>query len=148
MVQTRWRLRLLAAATAGLLAAGGAAAPATAAVPGTAGCRANYTVLQQFNGGFFAQLTITNVGDQINGWTVTWTFPSGQRLTHLVGSRATQSGAEVTGTNLNWNAEIPTDGTLLLHILGTWSGVNTAPTSFTLNGVTCTSNGRERASAP
>jgi endoglucanase len=148
MVQTRWRLRLLAAATAGLLAAGGATVPATAALAATVGCRANYTVLQQFNGGFFAQLTITNLGDQINGWTVTWTFPSGQRLTHLIGSRASQSGAEVTGTNLNWNAAIPTNGTLLLNVLGTWSGVNTAPTSFTLNGVACTGNVSETASAP
>jgi endoglucanase len=144
MVKTRWWLRLLVAASAGLLAAAGVVPAAAQAA--TVGCRASYTVLQQFNGGFLAQLKVANLGDRINGWTLVWTFPSGQRLTHLIGARATQSGAEVTGTNLNWNAEIPTNGTLILNVLGTWSGVNAAPALFTLNGVACTGSVSETAS--
>jgi len=144
MVRTRWWLRLLVAASAGLLAAAGVV-PAATAQAATVGCRASYEVLQQFNGGFFAQLKVANLGDRINGWTLVWTFPSGQRLTHLIGARATQSGAEVTGTNLSWNAEIPTNGTLLLNVLGNWSGVNASPTSFTLNGVVCTGSVIETA---
>jgi hypothetical protein len=32
-------------------------------------------------GGFQANVTITNLGDRIDGWTLAWTFPTGQKTT-------------------------------------------------------------------
>ena len=46
-----------------------------------AGCRVDYTVTNQWSGGFGASVTIVNLGDPLNGWTLTFTFPNaGQRV--------------------------------------------------------------------
>ncbi|WP_203791652.1 cellulose binding domain-containing protein, partial [Paractinoplanes rishiriensis] len=42
------------------------ALPAAAA----AGCSVNYTVASQWQGGFGASVTITNLGDPLSGWTL------------------------------------------------------------------------------
>jgi hypothetical protein len=43
----------------------------------------------------------------------------------------------VTATNLSWNQTIPANGSIGIGFNGTYSGGNTAPTAFTLNGATC-----------
>jgi len=85
-------------------------------------------------------ITITNTGTTaINGWSLTFTFANGQTITQLWNGAFTQSGGNVTITNLSYNGSIPA-GTALGNAPGfnaAWSGTNTAPTSFKLNGVTC-----------
>ncbi|BCB90503.1 cellulase family glycosylhydrolase [Phytohabitans suffuscus] len=136
MRRTRWRLGLVAAATAGLVAATGIilATSAQAAV----GCRVTYSAGSQWPGGFTANVGITNLGDPVNGWSLVWTFPSGQRVTQAWNANVTSSGATVTATNVGYNGAIATNGTVSFGFNGSWSGTNTAPTSFALNGVTCT----------
>jgi endoglucanase len=46
-----------------------------------AGCRVAYSTASQWPGGFNGNVAITNLGDPINGWSLVWTFPSGQRVT-------------------------------------------------------------------
>ena len=53
------------------------AQPATAA----AGCRVDYTVTNQWGAGFGADVKITNLGDAVSGWTLTWSFGAGQTVT-------------------------------------------------------------------
>ena len=50
----------------------------------------------------------------------------------------TQSGANVSVTNLNWNASIPSAGTVNVGFNANWSGTNAKPTAFKLNGANCT----------
>ncbi|MEV5448204.1 cellulose binding domain-containing protein, partial [Streptomyces sp. NPDC052644] len=55
---------------AGTLAAAtlvGVVGVATAASAAT-GCRVTYTVSSQWNGGFGANVAVTNLGDPLNGW--------------------------------------------------------------------------------
>ena len=136
MRRTRWLLGLVAAATAGLVAAAGIilATSAQAAV----GCRVTYTAGSQWPGGFTANVGITNLGDAVNGWSLVWTFPSGQRVTQAWNANVTSSGAQVTATNVSYNGAIATNATVSFGFNGSWSGTNTAPASFALNGVTCT----------
>jgi endoglucanase len=136
MRRTRWRLGLVAAATAGLVAVAGIimATSAQAAV----GCRVTYAAGSQWPGGFTANVGITNLGDPINGWSLVWTFPSGQQVTQAWGATVTSSGAQVTATNVGYNGAIATNASVSFGFNGSWSGTNTAPTSFALNGVTCT----------
>jgi hypothetical protein len=104
-----------------------------------AGCRMNYVVNSQWTGGFNADITITNLGDLINGWTLRFAFPAvDQQLAHTWGARWTQSGQQVSAASLDWNATLDTNESLTVGFVGTWSGSNPAPTSFTLNGVPCT----------
>lgn len=144
MRRTRWRLGVVAAATAGLVAAAGVilATSAQAAV----GCRVTYATASEWPGGFTADVGITNLGDPVNGWSLVWSFPSGQRVTQAWNANVTSTGATVTATNAGYNASIATNGTVSFGFNGSWTGANTAPTSFALNGVTCT--GAVGTSAP
>ncbi|MDI5938421.1 cellulase family glycosylhydrolase [Micromonospora sp. DH15] len=97
-----------------------------------------YAVPSQWQGGFTADVSVTNLGDAVNGWTLGWTFPSGQRVTQAWNATVTSSGDQVTAKSMSYNAAIATNGSVSFGFNGSWSGGNTAPTSFTLNGVACT----------
>ncbi|WP_221891588.1 arabinofuranosidase catalytic domain-containing protein [Microbispora sp. KK1-11] len=138
MSSFRRRLRLSAAAVAALLAAGVGVAGTHAASAAAAGCKVTYTVTNQWPGGFGANVSVDNLGDPVNGWKLTWSFPAGQTITQLWNGTYTQSGSQVTVTNVSYNASIPSGGSTGFGFNGAFNGSNPAPTSFALNGVTCT----------
>ncbi|MFI7549306.1 non-reducing end alpha-L-arabinofuranosidase family hydrolase [Micromonospora sediminimaris] len=111
------------------------AMPASAAA---AGCSVNYAVSSQWPGGFGANVTITNLGDPLTSWTLTWSFGAGQTVTQSWNTTLTQNGAAVTARNVSYNGSIPTNGTASFGFNGSWNSSNPAPTTFALNGVTCT----------
>ncbi|SBT49350.1 non-reducing end alpha-L-arabinofuranosidase family hydrolase [Micromonospora auratinigra] len=127
----------LAVAGVGLLAAATlvVALPAGAA---TAGCSVSYAVSSQWQGGFGANVSVTNLGDPLTSWTLTWSFAAGQQVTESWNTALTQSGSAVTARNVSYNGAVATNGTVSFGFNGSWSGSNPAPTSFALNGVTCT----------
>ena len=132
------------ATNVGLVAAGVAllmSATVVVALPAgaaAAGCSVNYAVSSQWPGGFGANVSITNLGDAVNGWTLTWSFGAGQTVTQVWNTSLTQCGSAVTATNVSYNASVPTNGTVSFGFNGSWTGSNPAPTTFALNGVTCT----------
>jgi lysophospholipase L1-like esterase len=138
------RSTMAAAATvataAGLVLTGALAAHAAA------GCRVEYRVTSQWQGGFGATVGVTNVGDPVTGWRLTWTFPAGQTVTQLWNGTVTQSGAQVTVVNASWNGGVGTGGTVSVGFNGSWTGGNPAPTDFALNGVACTGSTTPTAS--
>ncbi|MER6008342.1 arabinofuranosidase catalytic domain-containing protein, partial [Nonomuraea angiospora] len=97
-----------------------------------------YTVTNQWPGGFGANVSVNNLGDPINGWKLTWAFPAGQTITQLWNGTYTQSGSQVTVSNVSYNAGIPSGGSTGFGFNGAYSGSNPVPSSFALNGVTCT----------
>ncbi|MEU4570190.1 cellulose binding domain-containing protein [Micromonospora sp. NPDC023956] len=122
-----------------------AAMPAGAAA---AGCSVNYALTSQWPGGFGADVTITNLGDPLSGWTLTWSYGAGQTVTQAWNATLTQSGAAVTARNVAHNGTIATNGTASFGFTGSWSGSNPAPTSFALNGVSCTGGTAPTTSPP
>jgi len=112
--------------------------PASAAVA----CDVTYTTNDwptgSGQGGFTANITITNLGDPLNGWTLTFTFPAGQRITQGWSAEWSQSGANVTARNMPWNGDLATGASTSIGFNGTWTGSNPKPQSFAVNGVTCT----------
>jgi cellulase/cellobiase CelA1 len=93
----------------------------------------------QWPGGFGTSVTITNTGTTtINGWTLTWTFANGQTITQIWNASDTQSGGNVSATNLSYDGTIAPNGTTNFGFNGAWSGTNSSPTAFSLNGVACT----------
>ncbi|MFI5908174.1 non-reducing end alpha-L-arabinofuranosidase family hydrolase [Dactylosporangium sp. NPDC051541] len=132
------RTRVLAAAcAAGLAVAWGAAVLTAGPAQAAAGCRVDYAVASSWPGGFTANVTVTNYGEAVNGWRLTWSFGSGQSVTQLWGGTVAQSGAQVTVTNASYNASIPTNGTAAFGFNGSWTGANPVPAEFALNGTTC-----------
>ncbi len=105
-----------------------------------AGCSVHYAIINQWPGGFGASLIITNTGSTpINGWSLQFSFPTGQTITQLWNGSYTQSGSAVTITNASYNGSIPAGGVLNSSpgFNGSWSGGNSPPTAFTLNGTAC-----------
>ncbi|MFC7247644.1 cellulase family glycosylhydrolase [Catellatospora aurea] len=132
----RWRAGLAAVASAAVVT--GLGMVATANAYAASGCRVAYAAPSQWPGGFTANVDVTNLGDPISGWSLVWTFPSGQQVTQAWNATVTSSGSQVTATNVGYNGTIATNGTVSFGFNGSWSGTNTNPTAFTLNGVACT----------
>lgn len=146
-ITPRRRTALLAAAAATTLVAG--AVTTVAASAAAAGCRVDYRVTNQWGGGFGADVTVTNLGDPVNGWTLTWSFTAGQQVTQVWNATVTQSGAQVTAHDAGYNAAIGTGGTANFGFNGSWNDTsNPAPASFALNGVTCTGDTTPTSAAP
>jgi non-reducing end alpha-L-arabinofuranosidase len=129
------RLWLATAAAAGLVCTGVVAATQAQAATG---CSVTYAVSSQWQGGFGANVTISNLGDPVNEWRLTWSFAAGQTITQLWNGSYTQSGAQVTVANVDYNATIPTGASTSFGFNGSWTSANPVPSSFALNGVTCT----------
>ncbi|MGI5149935.1 non-reducing end alpha-L-arabinofuranosidase family hydrolase [Plantactinospora sp. CA-294935] len=131
----RLRAGLLVPVIGMVAAAAAAVLPAHAAA---AGCSVNYSISSQWSGGFGANVTVTNLGDPINGWTLTWTYGGGQQVTQAWNASVTQSGAQVTARNAGYNGAIATNASVSFGFNGSWTGSNPVPSTFTLNGTTCT----------
>ncbi|MEJ2859439.1 MULTISPECIES: cellulase family glycosylhydrolase [unclassified Saccharothrix] len=101
------------------------------------GCRVDYSVANQWSGGFSANVSVTNLGDRVDGWRLVWTWPSGQQVTQAWNATVTSSGSQATAVNVGYNAVIATGASVSFGFNASWTGTNTAPSSFALNGVTC-----------
>ncbi|WP_433796651.1 glycosyl hydrolase [Actinoplanes sp. CA-252034] len=132
-MRTRTRITTLAGATLVVAAAGSVIATNAQAA---AGCRVAYTITSSWQGGFGADVAITNLGDPINGWNLTFTFPSGQTVSQMWNGSHTQTGAAVTVRNVAYNAAVATNATTGFGFNGTGSAAT--PTGFALNGTACT----------
>src|SRR5688500_16959568 len=130
------------AMAAAMVVAGGQSAYAAV------GCRVDYTVTNQWGGGFGANVTITNLGDALSSWSLEWTFTAGQRVDQLWGGEFSQSGSTVTVRNASYNGSLATGASTTPGFNGSWSGSNPAPTSFKLNGVTCTGSPTSTSVSP
>jgi endoglucanase len=103
------------------------------------GCKVDYTVAAQWQGGFQAGVKITNLGGPITGWTLEFAMPdAGQKLVQGWNATWSQSGSTVTSVGLDWNRTLATGATAEVGFTGSFTGTNPKPTAFTLNGVACT----------
>jgi O-glycosyl hydrolase len=102
-------------------------------------CTVSYSTQSQWAGGFVASVSITNNGTApVNGWTLGFTFPGDQKITSIWNGADSQSGENVSITNLSYNSAIAAGSSTSLGFQGTWSSSDAAPTAFTLNGASCT----------
>ncbi|HXC85406.1 MAG TPA: putative Ig domain-containing protein, partial [Trebonia sp.] len=102
-------------------------------------CKVVYTNNSQWPGGWTSQVVITNTGTStINGWSLAFTFPGDQKVTQNYNGGFSQSGEAVTLTNASYNGTIAAGGSVTDGFQGTWTNSNASPTSFTVNGSTCT----------
>jgi O-glycosyl hydrolase len=134
----RLKVKALVAAGTMFMASAAVAATLPAGAAAAAGCSVNYAVSSQWQGGFGANVTVTNLGDPLTSWTLTWSFDAGQTVTQAWNTTLTQSGAAVTAKNVSYNGAVATNGTASFGFNGSWTGSNPVPTSFAVNGVTCT----------
>jgi glucuronoarabinoxylan endo-1,4-beta-xylanase len=125
-------------ATAAVLLVSAAVAVTRPADAAGAGCAVKYTVSSQWAGGFGADVAITNLGDPLTSWNLTWTYATGQTVTQAWNATVTQNGGTVTARNVGYNGAIATNGSVSFGFNGSWTGSNPAPAGFAVNGVACT----------
>ncbi|MFC8454655.1 glycoside hydrolase family 9 protein [Kitasatospora sp. NPDC057223] len=134
-----------AAGTAAFAATGAGADGATFSAteadddtPAAAACSVAYHVDSAWAGGFTATVTLKNTGQSpIPGWTLGWTFPGNQKITSGWNATVVQSGAAVTAKDSGWNGTVAPGATAGFGFQATFTGANTAPAQFTVNGAAC-----------
>ncbi|MEV0643945.1 glycoside hydrolase family 6 protein [Phytomonospora sp. NPDC050363] len=105
--------------------------PPTTTPPPTGGCEATYRIVNQWTGGFTAEFTIANRGATTPaGWTATWSYADGQRVTSGWNATLTQSGDSHKAVDLGWNGRPGPGQTASFGLQGTFSGANSAPTGL------------------
>jgi hypothetical protein len=132
----RRRLRRLVAAVvcSAFAVAGLSAVPARAA---TVQCQVTYSVQSDWGTGFTTSVTIKNLGSAWTGWTLGYSYAGAQKLASGWSATWAQSGTAVTAASLSWNSAVATNASVNIGAQFTYSGTNTSPTSFTINGTVC-----------
>jgi len=93
----------------------------------TGGCTATYAITSSWQGGFQADVKVSNPGTApITGWTVGWNYTGGQTVSQGWNATVTQSGTAVTAKNVAWNGTVPGGGSTSFGLLGNGSA-GTAP---------------------
>jgi hypothetical protein len=128
---------VIALVATGAVAAGAVLSTALAA-HAAAGCTVAYRVTSQWPGGFGASVDVTNLGDPLTGWKLTWSFTAGQTIGQLWNGTVTQAGNSVTVANAGWNGNLGTGAATSLGFNGSSGASNPVPADFALNGVACT----------
>ncbi|HYN96691.1 MAG TPA: cellulose binding domain-containing protein [Pilimelia sp.] len=128
---------LILGATAALTVLGAGVYTITAASAAT-GCRVDYSITNSWQGGFGANVNITNLGDPLTSWRLTWSFGAGQQITQAWNATVTSSGSQFTATNVSYNGSLGTGASTAFGFNGTSGSTNPEPESFSLNGTVCT----------
>ncbi|SIS22277.1 Cellulose binding domain-containing protein, partial [Microbispora rosea] len=111
--------------------------PSPSPTAGSGPCRVSATV-NAWNNGLTEQIAITNTGSStVNGWSLTFTLPSGQTITNGWNAGYSPSSGQVTATNVGYNGTMAPGSTTEIGFQATHTGNAAKPTAFTLNGVTC-----------
>ena len=125
-------------AATGLVLAGAVTLTVTPADAAAVGCRAVYTVPSQWPGGFTGNIAVTNLGDPLSNWVITWDFGAGQQVTSGWNAAWSQSSVHVKAASLSWNGSLGTGQTVNVGFNGALTGTNPVPTAIYLNGTLCT----------
>lgn len=83
-------------------------------------------MINEWPGGFQAEVRVTAGAAAINGWTVSWTFTDGQSVTQYW-SAVVSGGPSVTARNEAWNGALAAGASVTFGFLGTWNGRNSVP---------------------
>jgi mannan endo-1,4-beta-mannosidase len=94
--------------------------------PGEAEC--TLTVIGSWQGGFQAEIEVTNTGDApTSAWGAQWTFPGGQEVTQMWGGDYEQSGAQVSVANAAYNGELAPGASATAGFIGSGDGEDFEP---------------------
>jgi len=109
-------------------------APPTSAAPSTpaggpGSCKATYSVVSSWSGGYQATVTVANSGSStLSGWTVGLTLASGQSITSLWNGVNSGTSGAVTVKNASYNGAIAAGGSTTFGFTANGSG-SASPTT-------------------
>ena len=132
--------RVMAGAAAIMVVGAGLSFTSIGAASAAPGCSVAYTS-NSWGTGFGANINITNSGDPVTSWALEFDYAGNQQAGTAWNGTLTQTGKHVKITNASYNGSLATNATTNVGYNGTYSGTNTNPTAFTLNGVSCNGGG-------
>ena len=134
---TSYTFAVYAKDTSGTTSARSGTVTVTTTSTSSASCAVSYQV-NDWGTGLSANVAITNTGTSaVNGWTLAFTWPGNQHITQGWSATWSQTGNQVTATNLAWNASIAPSATVTIGFNASYSGSDPRPANFTLNGAAC-----------
>ena len=105
-------------------------------------CQVTYTVNSDWGTGFSVAINITNNGPAVTSWTLGYAYTGNQKIAQGWSGNWSQSGENTTvHRRPSWNGTLATGGSAAIGANFSYTGTNTAPTAFTLNGSTCNGSG-------
>jgi chitin-binding protein len=104
--------------------------------PPAGACTATYRVTGQWAGGFQAEVQVTAGGSATRGWSVSWRYGDGQRVSSTWNATVETDGTLVTARNVGYNGALAPGASTTFGFLGTWTGANPVPAP-----VSCTTTG-------
>jgi hypothetical protein len=138
---TRYTINVLARDGAGRLSWSSPPVTFTTGSPAVSSCAVRFTRTTDWGNGYVAGVDIVNKGpDPIDGWTLTWSWPtSWQQVSSGWSGTWTQTGTAVKVTSTDDNRRLAAGGgSTSVGFVGSYAGPNVPPAVFTLNGTLCT----------
>jgi hypothetical protein len=97
--------------------------PASEAAPivtsGPASCTAVYDIVQQWPGGFKAEVTVTAGDVAVEGWKVTWPLGQGQSVTQWWNASVVNGGTRTVARNASYNGRLAAGARTTFGFVGT-----------------------------
>lgn len=136
----RYTVNVLARDTAGRVSWASPPLTFTTGSPATSGCTVRFASTTDWGNGYVANVDIVNNSEHtVDGWTLTWTWPtSWQRVGSGWSATWEQVGSTVRVTNNDDNRRLSAGASTTVGFVGEYSGPNVVPTAFRLNGTLCT----------
>jgi chitodextrinase len=103
-------------------------------------CAVRYRVAGRWRGGFLARVTVRNpYPTVIPSWTVAWAYADGQRITSVRHADLVNAGPDAVAVrNPADRPAIAAGGAATFDLIGATGGrAHPAPTAFTVNGASC-----------
>lgn len=100
-------------------------------------CDVKYQIEKDWGQGFTGKVDIKNTGVAWNGWTTTWTMPTGQVVSGGWNANITQNADKVTATHVDSNKIVRQDSGISFGFNASLSGLNIAPIDVAVNGTRC-----------
>ncbi|GAA2377814.1 cellulose binding domain-containing protein [Dactylosporangium salmoneum] len=101
-------------------------------------CKVVYVKRSEWDPGFVADVTLTNTGSsKVDGWSLRFDYPAGQKLLSYWNVVASQDGVHVTVGPDGNHVVLAPGAAFTFGLQGTWKGSNPNPAAFTLNGAPC-----------
>ncbi|GAA4634622.1 cellulose binding domain-containing protein [Actinoallomurus vinaceus] len=137
---TRYTVNVLARDTAGNVSWASPPLTFVTGSPATSTCTVRFTDNGDWGNGYVAGVDITNNGpDAIDGWTLTFTWPTGwQQMSSGWNATWTQTGRDVKATSPDTGGKLAAGASTSIGFVAAYSGPNVLPSVFTLNGTVCT----------
>jgi hypothetical protein len=137
---SRYTVNVLARDTAGRVSWSSPPLTFATGSPAASTCAVRFTNTNDWGNGYVGAVDIVNNGpDPINGWTLTWTWPTGwQQVSSGWNANWEQVDRTVRVTNADGNRQLAPGDSTQVGFVGAYQGPNVPPGVFTLNGVVCT----------